>query len=142
MRFTWIALSVIALLPTAAVAQSYGAVNHLDVVPLGPATFEVIEARGEGPRGIWCAAADYAERRLRATGRIYIREARGPAKSAPGRKSVVFTTDPQSLPQGPFRSLTLDTSQVGVGLPIGHAIQFCHPDEDEFGLGNHLLRRR
>ena len=42
--------------PLAAQAQTYRAGNDLNVVPLGGSTFEVIEARGEGPRGMWCAA--------------------------------------------------------------------------------------
>ncbi|WP_298857676.1 hypothetical protein [uncultured Sulfitobacter sp.] len=126
--------------PIAAQAQTYRAVNDLDVVPLSRSTFEVIEARGKGPRGIWCAAADYAERRLGAKGRIYIRDARGPSRSVVGRKSVVFTTNAANLSQGPFQSTSLNTSQVGVGLPIAHAIQFCRPDD--FDITDRLLRRK
>lgn len=125
--------------PLAAQAQTYRAVNDLNVIPLGGSTFEVIEARGEGPRGMWCAAAEYAERRLGAKGRVYIRDARGPSRSVKGRKSVVFTTNAAALTQGPFRSTSLNTSQVGVGLPIAHAIQFCR--RDDFDITNRLLRR-
>lgn len=139
MRAQIIATVIAAVLPVMVSAQSYRAVNHLDVVPLSRTTFEVIEARGEGPRGIWCAAADYAERRLGARGRIYISGARGPARSVAGRKSVVFTTDVSSLSQGPFQSTTLSLGQVGVGLPIAHAIQFCR--RDEFELSDRILRR-
>lgn len=130
-------LAVVA--PVGVNAQTFRAVNDLIVVPLGRSTFEVIEARGEGPRGIWCAAAEYAERRLGAEGRIYIRTARGASRSVSGRKSVVFTTNAASLAQGPFRSTSLNTSQVGVGLPIDHAIQFCR--RDDFDIGDRLLRR-
>lgn len=125
MRRIVFATALICALPAMAQAQTYRAVNDLNVVPLGGTTFEVIEARGEGPRGIWCAAAEYAERRLGAGGRVYISEGRGPARSAAGRKSVVFTTNAANLTRGPFKSVSVSTSSVGVGLPVAHAIQFC-----------------
>ena len=58
-------LAFAAFAATAASAQSYRAINYLVVVPLNATDFEVIEARGEGARGIWCAAADFAEHALR-----------------------------------------------------------------------------
>lgn len=139
MRTLFYAALLAVVMPVGASAQTFRAVNDLNVVPLGRSTFEVIEARGEGPRGIWCAAAEYAERRLGAQGRIYISEARGPSRSIAGRKSVVFTTNAASLTQGPFRSTSLSTSQVGIGLPIDHAIQFCR--SDDFDISDRLLRR-
>lgn len=140
MRPLILAAAIAVALPLGAGAQTYRAVNNLNVIPLDHASFEVIEARGEGPRGMWCAAADYAERRLRANGRIYIRDARGPSRSISGRKSVVFTTNAGALEQGPFQSVSLDTSQVGIGLPIGHAIQFCRRDVSDFT--DRVLRRK
>lgn len=138
MRSFIFATVVAAITPMTANAQSYRAVNLLDVVPLTETTFEVIEARGEGPSGMWCAAADYAIHKLGARGRVYISEGRGVSKSVPGRKSVVFTTNANNLTQGPSKSISLSTSQVGVGLPINHAIQFCR--RDEFELSENVLR--
>jgi len=132
------AVLALAALPATLSAQNYRAVNYLTVVPLTSTSFEVIEANGEGSRGMWCAAADYAERQLHARDRVYIAEARGPSKTATGRKSVVFTTDANTLSQGPSRSLSVDTSQVGVGLPIAHAIQFCR--DADYDLGELHLR--
>jgi len=129
---------VLAALPATLSAQNYRAVNYLTVVPLSGASFEVIEAHGEGSRGMWCAAAEYAETKLNASDRVYVAEARGPAKTVSGRKSVVFTTDAASLTQGPSRSISVDTSQVGVGLPIAHAIQFCR--DADYDLGALRLR--
>lgn len=125
-------LAIVAF-PALLSAKNFRAVNDLTVVPLGGSSFEVIEARGEGPRGIWCAAAEYAERKLGAQGRVYIQEGRGPATSVAGRKSVVFTTDASKLSQEPSRSLTVSTSRVGAGLPIPHAIQFCRDVFDDRG---------
>lgn len=125
MRSLIIAAIIALSTPVAGSAQTFRSVNYLDVLPLTATTFEVIESGGKGPRGVWCAAAEYAERRLRARGRIYVLEARGPSRSVQGRNSVIFTTDASSLSQGPSQSVLLSTSQVGIGLPIAHAIQFC-----------------
>ncbi|QUJ75193.1 hypothetical protein KDD17_09155 [Sulfitobacter albidus] len=136
----YISLAALAVfLPAAASAQAYRAVNDLTVVPLQGGSFEVIEGRGEGPRGIWCAAAEYAERRLGADGRVYIQDGRGPARSVAGRKSVVFTTDARALSQPPSQSIALSTSQIGIGLPVDHAIQFCR---DIFDRDDRIIRQR
>lgn len=133
MRFAMI-ISILAMLAPAASAQSFRAINNLQVVPLDPTSFEVIEAYGEGPRGIWCAAAEFADRYAPDVGRIYILSGRGAARSVAGRKSVVFTTNPNDLSQGPSQSVALTTRQVGVGLPVVHALQFCRDvyDRDDF----------
>lgn len=139
MRTLFTSALIAALLPLGAAAQTFRAENFLNVLPLSRTTFEVIEANGEGPRGIWCAAADYASKRLGYYDRIYIREGRGASRSAPGRKGIVFTTDAGSLSQGPSQSISLTTSQVGVGLPVNHAIQFCKFDDYELsGIGIRL----
>lgn len=129
------ALAAVVLAPSMGNAQTFRAINDLDVVPLRGGLFEVIEARGEGARGIWCAAAEYAERRLGARGRLYVAQARGKSVAVAGRKSVVFTLNEAILPQGAFRSTSVSTAQVGLGLPIAHAIQFCRNDDrDKFDL--------
>ena len=115
-----------ALAPVMASAQSYQAINRLAVIPLNPTDFEVIEAYGEGPRGIWCAAAEFADARMRMgkTQRIYIKSGRGPAISAAGRKGVVFTTNAGSVT--PVTSYSVSVRQEGLSLPVNHAIQFCN----------------
>lgn len=125
MRNLVIAAALVLAVPVSAGANTFRAVNYLTVVPLGNTTFEVIEERGAGARGIWCAAAEYAERRLGARGRMYISEGRAASRSVAGRKSVIFTTDVSSLSQQPSTGISLSTSDVGRNLPIAHAIQFC-----------------
>ena len=120
--------------PGLAQADAYRAENHLRVYALGPALFEVVEARGEGARGMWCAAASYAEKELRhdPSKRLYVARARGASQAEPGRKGVVFTTDPGLLPANaidvPISFAT--TRTVGISLPSAHARQFCR---DRFG---------
>ncbi|MEQ6204106.1 hypothetical protein ABMC88_13735 [Sulfitobacter sp. HNIBRBA2951] len=125
MRPLILAAAIATALPAIASAQTYRASNDLTVVPLTRSTFEVIESRGEGPRGMWCAAAEYSERKLGKFGRVYIAKARGASQTRDGRKAVTFTTNAASLSQGPSTSVSLSTRQVGVGLNTAHAIQFC-----------------
>lgn len=119
--------AVCATLPFAASAQGYQAINGLQVVPLGGSSFEVIEGFGEGPRGIWCAAASFAYDRAGAasTSRIYIKTPRGPSVSGVGRIGVVFTLDPSDLPSPPRKSHSVSVDQQSIGLSVSHSSQFC-----------------
>jgi hypothetical protein len=112
-------------LPLSVQAQSYVAFNRLVVVPLNATDFEVIESRGEGPRGIWCAAASFAQHRLGTprNARIYVKTARGPSRSGAGAKGVVFTTSTQGIT--PKTAYSISVRQPGLGLPQYHALQFC-----------------
>jgi hypothetical protein len=139
MRPLTIAAIAFAVLPAVLNAQTFRAVNYLDVVPLKGGAFEVIETRAAGPRAIWCAAADYAERRLGGKGRVYLYKGHGPSQTVGGRKSVAFTTDANNLSQGPSQSYSLSISQIGVGLPIAHAIQFC--GDVDYDLSDIIFRR-
>lgn len=127
LRFGFAFLLLGAAVAPPADAQGYQAVNRLQVNPLSASDFEVIEGRGEGARGLWCAAADYIKARngAGANPRIYVKRARGPAATVPGRKGVIYTTDAGSLGAGPSQSLSVTVRSVGVGLPTNHAIQFC-----------------
>lgn len=122
------AAALLALcLPALAAAQPYRAENLLIVNPVDATAFEVIEARGEGARGIWCAAASYAEERLgqRDGARLHVLVPLGPASTAPGRKGVTFTTDPTRLPLPPVRGYSVSVREQGYTLPTFHARQFC-----------------
>ncbi|MBM1688759.1 hypothetical protein [Sulfitobacter geojensis] len=132
---------ICAVLPLPAMAQSYLAVNRLNVVPISATSFEVIEGRGEGARGMWCAAADYVLNGQRQSGnpRLYVQSPRGPSVTVAGRKGAVFTTDASSLPDGPKQSYSVSVRTAGLGLPLAHAYQFCKDYQIE--LEDILLRR-
>jgi hypothetical protein len=132
---------ICAALPLPALAQSYLAVNRLNVVPVSATSFEVIEGRGEGARGMWCAAADYVlnGQRQSERGRLYVKSVRAPSITVAGRKGVVFTTDAGSLPDGPKKSYSVSVRTAGLGLPLVHAYQFCKDYQIE--LEDILLRR-
>lgn len=108
-------------------AQSYLAVNRLNVVPMNPDDFEVIEDRGAGARQIWCAAADYVQAigRDRPRLRMYVKEVRGNSRTVPNRKGVVFTINPDDKLKNTPPSYSVTVTNLGENLPVGHARDFC-----------------
>ncbi|MEM1073236.1 MAG: hypothetical protein AAF665_17925 [Pseudomonadota bacterium] len=129
-----IAMCSIAIAVPAA-AAAFRAVNWLYVVPVSQDSFEVLEDRGQGARGMWCAAADYA----RAAGlyspqkRMYILEPRGPSRTTPNAIGVVFTTNPDDSIKDTPSSYSVTVKRKGENLLIGHAYEFCRqPFDDVF----------
>lgn len=120
-------IAICTLLPLDVAAQAYRADNSLTVVPLNAKDFEVIEDRGEGARGMWCAAAEFADKVLGLPGdqRLYVKTARGPSISGAGRTGVVFTSDPSRVSGDVGSANSVSVSRAGLGLPMFHALQFC-----------------
>ncbi len=122
-----ILVALCTILPVAAAAQAFRSESKLMVVPTGTSDFEVIEARSRGPRGIWCAAADYAKSRLGANDRseLYLKTPRGPSVTTRGRTGIGFTIDPGHLSAKPNTGYSLSVSKVGYQLRVGHAYSGC-----------------
>ncbi len=120
-------VALCASLPVAAAAQAYRAENWLLVVPLNATDFEVIEDHGEGARGMWCAAASFAEERLgQGSGqRLYVKRPRGRSVSGAGSIGVTFTTSEAGLGVPPIQSYGVTVRDAGLNLPVHHARQFC-----------------
>lgn len=118
-------LSVLSAAPV--FAEPYRAVNRLFVVPLSADTFEVIEDRGAGARGIWCAAADYTQAIGRDVPRqrMFVLQPRGPSVSSPGRKGIVFTLRPDETIRDTPSSYSVSVTRKGENLAVSHADQFC-----------------
>lgn len=128
------AFLVIICLPGTVLGQvigfNLGFAPRLEVNPVSATQFEVIESDSAGAQDIWCAAARYAEETLGISrGRLYVARARGPAETVPGRKGVIFTTQPT---EDAFTSVSVSVREPGMNLPIFHALQFCR---------NHILER-
>jgi hypothetical protein len=132
MRLLIVGLLALALAAPAS-AEPFRALNRLHVVPLSADSFEVIEAYGEGGRGIWCAAADYTREigRDAPKQRLFIAEGRGPAQTRPDRMSVVFTLVPNDDPATRPVFTWVTTRNVGASLPVFLAYTFC----DDFREG-------
>ena len=123
----FLVLLISCVLPLEAAAQAYRAENWLLVVPLNTFDFEVIEDRGVGARGIWCAAGEFAQNvlALPAEERLYIKTPRGPSVSGVGRRGVVFTTDASRAEGDAGQSYSVTVRRAGENLPSHHARQFC-----------------
>lgn len=112
-------IALVVLLPSAATA--FRAENRVDVIP-GPAGFTILDGGGFGARGMWCAAADYALKALRApaTARLYIT---GPRTTSRG--PVVFSLDPGSVVPVPVFLVGASLRRPGATLSVAHALTFC-----------------
>lgn len=107
-----------------ATAETFKAKNRVEVKPVAGG-FEVLGDAGFGARGMWCAAADYARRALKAKGgdQLYVAQPRTPGLGQRG--SVVFTIDPAGLTPSSVLILGSSLRTQGARLSVGHAYQFC-----------------
>lgn len=129
LRFTALTLAL-STLANAGSAQPYKAVNRLQVHPISATEFEVVENYGEGARGMFCAAGEFAQRRLgMRSGRIYIVGPRGPSKFVQGRKGAVFSIAQNAAE--PINSLTATVRHVGYNVSVGTTRQWCRDAIEE-----------
>mgnify|MGYP006075613913 FL=1 len=86
----------------------------------------MIRLQQMGAAEMWCAAASYVEvrRRLSEATPIYIRSALGPARTAKGRKGVVFSLSKAGLPAAGKRN-TLTIGVVGTMVKSAAARRYC-----------------
>jgi hypothetical protein len=121
----------LAVATAPAAAWAYRASNWLVVNSVGGDTFEVISSAGTSPAQFWCAAGEYAFRRLGAASnqRIYLSRARGSSQSAPGRTAVTFSlTPPAGVDTEAAKGITLSTTRIGDNLSTAFATQYCYDD--------------
>ncbi|APX12348.1 hypothetical protein [Tateyamaria omphalii] len=120
-----LSLAVLITLPTLGHAQDFVRrerftipVNQIDAT-----SFEVIEADGAGGTQLWCAAGLYTRNVLgQRGGDLYIQTGRGDAVTAPGRKGVVFSTQPVD---GAFSSFSQGVRRTGKVFSMTHAFSLC-----------------
>lgn len=108
-------------------AETFRAINWLNVSAITATEFEVVLKPGASSRGVWCAASDYSWRRL---GRykkteLIVKTSTGPSVTQPGRNGVVFTIDPNQVDAAPTRLFIVTTKRVGASMSVGHAQMFC-----------------
>lgn len=126
--FKSLVLAAVLAVPTLANADLLGfaflETYTIPVNPIDATTFETIEADGAGGTQHWCAAAIFARRVMGVDqGNLYVKEARGPSRTVPGRIGVVFTT--QEVP-GASKSYSQGVRDAGKTFSVGHANALCH----------------
>ncbi|WP_172331213.1 hypothetical protein [Mangrovicoccus sp. HB161399] len=126
------ALAVLALsacdMPANPGGSQYLSVNGRRVVPLDtPGTFEVIAGPGDAGPQFFCAAADYAHRKLgaRSTDRVVITRSAGDSVSYPGTRGVTFTLMSQQEAPPTSNSLIMNPRQLGESVTVGNGRHMC-----------------
>lgn len=113
------------LLPTVALAQRF-LLREIVIIPVRPIdnhTFEVIENDGAGGTQMWCAAGKFTRDYLgQRGGDITVLTPRDVSAAYPGRKSVVFTTEPVD---NAFKSTSQGVRQAGQTFTMAHAYALC-----------------
>lgn len=107
--------------------STYLAVNNFRVVPSpDPARFEVVANAGGGGSDFFCAAADYAYKRLDVptNARVVLVAPVGPSVANPGGRGAFFTVAPRGTVP-PSKGLSVRMSRAGENYSIAHARNFC-----------------
>lgn len=107
---------------------SFVATNRLTVVPLsGPNDFEVLATGGTGGSQYFCAAGDYAFRRLNAPPayRVVVTRPESSSISQPGRRGVGFTVVPQGATPG-SSGFAANVRSVGANYSVSHSQLLCN----------------
>ncbi|WP_299689633.1 hypothetical protein [uncultured Tateyamaria sp.] len=119
------AILALAALPTVAHAERI-IFRELIVIPvrqIDATRFEVIEADGAGGMQMWCAAGIFSRKVMGLRGGdLTIVQARGPSANYPGRKSVIFTTQPVANPKS---SYSTGVRTEGLQFSMTHAYAQC-----------------
>ena len=117
----------LALVPVMALSATTGEEDAITINRINGPEFEVVSGSFVGgAEYFWCGAATYVLRRTNRSGQtpVYIKRPIGPSTSAPGRKSVVFSTSNAGLP-APKERLTLTLKERGATLKAGNAQSYC-----------------
>ena len=124
MRQLILGLALLSAAPLA--ADTLGEQDAMLINALNGSDFEVVETRAMGAADFWCGAATYVTRRsgLSELTPIYVKRPRAPARTAPGRKAVTFTTDPAGLPRAE-RGYSLEVDRPGLSLQSVQARRYC-----------------
>ena len=114
-------------LPLAAQADTMGREDGMVINPLSGPDFEVIEDVGFGAAEFWCGAATYVQRRRGMPGStpIYLKSARGPARTVQGTDGVVFSTSDAGLPPPDRTRLSVTVDAPGEMMKAVIARRYC-----------------
>lgn len=117
--------AVTVSVPVSATARDLRLHDRFDipVYAIDAGSFEVVENDGAGGTQLWCAAGIYVREVLQQrNGSIYILQVRGDSQAEPGRKSVIFTTQPGD---NTFFSVTQGVRSTGKTFTAAHAYALC-----------------
>ncbi|WP_208349080.1 hypothetical protein [Pseudaestuariivita rosea] len=125
--FTVFGLVLCLAIPTVGKADSLLAQNGLRAQGNGGNQIEVFTRAGFHGRDYFCAAGDYARRKLGAgaTDRVMITRAPGGSPTRPNRRSMSFELFPAGAPIDDKNSFVLSPRNVGLSRTVAHSIHLC-----------------
>lgn len=138
--FTASLLALALTLPSVAFSQNRALrrLVQIPVLPIDANTFEAVVNDGAGGSLMWCAAGRFTRDYLRQRGgQLYVKRELAPSTTFPGRKSVVFTTQP--VPDA-FNTYTESIRNPGQQFSQAHAYAICRTQEPEYFVRVRLVR--
>jgi len=124
---------MLATLPQS--GHAFTATNGLKVNPAGGAVFEVIGRSRTRGEGYWCAAADFARRKLKSGwhDQVYIARTLGQSTTSKRVSAVHFTVDPAAAGVALIKpSHSLNSYKVGDHMSVQIANNYCNAGIDAF----------
>lgn len=101
--------------------------NDLLVFPMPDGTFEVQARAGTAGPQYFCAAGDYAWRRLNVpfASRIVVVRPDGPSTTNPGGRGMAFKIVPQGAASGEGQGWTVSMRRAGENYTVAHSRALC-----------------
>ncbi len=109
-------------------AEAFTSRSNARVNPVNASIFEVVPTAGGSGAVYWCAAADYAQRELRAPWQasLFVARGLGAGATANKRSTVQFTLDPQGAGITPGRrAANVNSLEVGESMSVQQGFYFC-----------------
>lgn len=106
---------------------TFVAENRFQVTQVsGPNDFEVFARGASAGSDFFCAAGDYARRKLGApaNARVVITHPSGPGRTNPSRRAVGFTVAPAGA-VAPTGGITISARKRGANYTVSHASSLC-----------------
>lgn len=137
-------LALVVGLSAAAVRAEQGPVfrpvfvarNDLLVFPMPDGTFEVQARAGTAGPQYFCAAGDYAWRRLNVpvASRVVVVRPDGPSTTNPGGRGMLFKIVPQGAASGEGQGWTVSMRRAGENYTVAHSRALCRSGSSSFTI--------
>jgi hypothetical protein len=110
--------------------------NDLLVYPMPDGTFEVQARAGTAGPQYFCAAGDYAWRRLNVpvASRVVVVRPDGPSTTNPGGRGMVFKVVPQGAASSEDQGWTVSMRRAGENHSVAMARALCRNGTVSFGI--------
>lgn len=90
-----------------------------------PSRFDILQNAGSGGSDYWCAAGEYAIKKLGVSPATRVYLVQPLAKGRLGRNSVGFSVNPNAVPSAGSNGFTMSITKVGQNWSAEHARSQC-----------------